>query len=82
MNDLSYLFEPRSVAIIGASDDPGKYGHRVMQSIIQAGFQGPIYGVNPNVAEVLGRKTYPSMQSLPERAGVHRDSGETGVGCD
>ena len=66
MSDLSRLFEPRSVAIIGASDDPGKYGNRVMQSIIEAGYTGPIYGINPNVAEVLGRKTYPSMQSLPE----------------
>ncbi len=68
MNDLSYLFEPRSVAIIGASDDPGKYGNRVMQSIIEAGFSGPIYGVNPTVAEVLGRKTYPS-DAEPARAG-------------
>ena len=67
MTDLSCLFEPRSVAIIGASDDPTKYGNRVMQSIIEAGFRGPVYGVNPNVAEVLGRKTYPSMRDIPER---------------
>lgn len=66
MNDLSCLFEPRSVAIIGASDDPTKYGNRVMQSIIDAGFQGPLYGVNPTVDEVLGRKAYPTMVSLPE----------------
>ena len=67
MTDLSCLFEPRSVAVIGASDDPGKYGNRVMQSIISAGFKGDIYGVNPNVAEVLGRKAYPSMQAIPEK---------------
>ncbi len=67
MTDLSCLFEPRSVAIIGASDDPGKYGNRVMQSIIDSGFGGPVYGINPNVAAVLGRKAYPTMVALPEK---------------
>ncbi|NLE94352.1 MAG: CoA-binding protein, partial [Dehalococcoidia bacterium] len=66
MKDLSALFEPHSVAIIGASDDPGKYGNRVMQSIVEAGFKGAIYGVNPNVSEVLGRKAYPSVRDVPE----------------
>jgi acyl-CoA synthetase (NDP forming) len=66
MESLSYLFEPRSVAVIGASDDPGKYGHRVMESIIDAGFEGPVYPINPNLPEVLGRKTYPSTRDLPE----------------
>lgn len=65
MGSLSYLFEPATVAVIGASDDPTKYGNRVMQSILDAGFQGPVYPVNPNVPEVLGRSTYPSMKDLP-----------------
>jgi len=66
MTDLSCLFEPRSVAIIGASDDTTKYGNRVMQSIVEAGFKGSVYGINPNVAEVLGRKAYPSVRDVPE----------------
>ena len=66
MSKLACLFEPRSVAVIGASDDRTKYGNRVMQSIIEAGYAGPIYGVNPNIATVLGRKAYPSMRDLPE----------------
>ena len=66
MNKLAYLFEPESVAIIGASDDPTKYGNRVMQSIIDAGYEWPIYPVNPTMSEVLGRKCFPTMQSLPE----------------
>ena len=66
MSRLSCLFEPASVAVIGASDVPTKYGNRVIQSIIDAGFQGTIYPVNPNVPEVLGRRTYASMQDLPE----------------
>ncbi|MBN1857026.1 MAG: CoA-binding protein, partial [Dehalococcoidia bacterium] len=66
MNKLTYLFEPGSIAVIGASDDPKKYGNRVMQSILDAGYQGAVYPVNPNVPEVLGHKTIPSMQDLPE----------------
>ena len=66
MNSISYLFEPESVAVIGASDDPTKYGNRVMQSIIDAGYEWPIYPVNPNVPEVLGRKAFPRMQDIPE----------------
>ena len=66
MNDLSFLFEPRTVAVVGASDDPGKYGNRVMQSIIEAGFKGTVHGINPNVTEVLGRKAYPSVRAVPE----------------
>ncbi len=66
MTDLTCLFEPHSVAVIGASDDPGKYGNRVMQSILESGFAGPVHPINPNVAKVLGFTSYPSMRSLPE----------------
>lgn len=66
MTDLTCLFEPRSVAVIGASDDSGKYGNRVMRSIIEAGFEGPIYPVNPNVEQVQGRTAYRSVRELPE----------------
>ncbi len=66
MEALTCLFEPRSVAVIGASGDPSKYGHRVMESILDAGYKGPVYPVNPNLSEVLGRRTYPSIRDLPE----------------
>jgi len=66
MEPLTCLFEPRSVAVVGASNDPGKYGHRVMESILDAGYQGPVYPVNPNLPEALGRRTYPSVRELPE----------------
>ncbi len=65
MPDLTCLFEPRSVAVIGASDDPGKYGNRVMQSILESGFQGPVFPINPNVTDVLGHTSYPSTRALP-----------------
>jgi len=65
MKDLWALFEPHSVAVVGASDDPGKYGNRVMQSIIEAGFKGEVFGINPNMTEVLGRRAYPSVSAVP-----------------
>jgi len=37
-----------------------------MESILDAGYKGPVYPVNPNLSEVLGRRTYPSIRDLPE----------------
>lgn len=66
MNKLSYLFEPHSVAVVGASGDPAKPGHRLARSIIDGGYQGKVYLVNPNAAKVLGRVTYPSIRDIPD----------------
>jgi acyl-CoA synthetase (NDP forming) len=63
-SQLDALFAPRSVAVIGASEDPGKAGHAMMCSL--AGFPGPLYPVNPKAAEVLGRDAYASPGDLPE----------------
>ena len=48
MNRLQHLFRPESVAVIGASDVENKYGHRVLKNIIEGGFGGRIYPVNPS----------------------------------
>ena len=45
--DIQYLFEPRGVAIIGASRDKSKIGHKFVQNISASGYQGRIYPVNP-----------------------------------
>lgn len=58
---LDVLFAPRSVAIIGASSDPRRFGGKPIQYLLQAGFEGPIYPVNPARAEVQGLKAYPSI---------------------
>jgi len=63
---LDALFRPRSVAIIGASRTPGKVGHILTQNIIESGFEGSIYPINPNAEEILGKKCYPSVAEVPE----------------
>ncbi|MEA1871574.1 MAG: CoA-binding protein, partial [Candidatus Bipolaricaulota bacterium] len=57
--DIEYLFEPRSVAVIGASQNKAKIGYRIVENIVSRGYQGEIYPVNPKGAEVLGKKIYP-----------------------
>jgi len=63
---LEAIFNPRSVAVIGASDNPGKLGSHVMRSLIEGGYPGKIFPVNPGKDEILGIKTYPSLLQVPE----------------
>lgn len=63
---MKLLFEPSSVAVIGASNDRSKWGYRVMSNIIRGGFGGRLYPVNPGSSEVLGVKAYPRVTDLPE----------------
>ncbi len=67
MARLKVLFEPTSVAVVGASNDPSKWGFRIFSNIISGGFQGRIYAVNTSVPEVLNIKTYPRVTDIPER---------------
>jgi acyl-CoA synthetase (NDP forming)/GNAT superfamily N-acetyltransferase len=60
------LLTPRSVAVIGASNDTGKIGHAVFASLLSYGFQGPIYPVNPGVRHVGGVRAYPSVLDVPD----------------
>jgi len=64
--NLDVLFEPRSVAIIGASGTPHKAGNDVIQNILANEFGGKLYLVNPRGGEILGHRVYPSIQDLPE----------------
>jgi acetyltransferase len=63
--NLAKLLSPRSVAIVGANDK-GNPGARALQNIINVGFDGAIYPVNPNYETLNGRKCYPSLTALPE----------------
>ena len=61
MNDLDPLFKPRSIAVIGASSDPGKIGGRPVFNLQRFGYAGAIYPINPRVAEVQGLVAYPAI---------------------
>ena len=65
MNSLKYMFRPESVAIVGASDDPEKWGHGVLRNIIEGGYEGRIYAVNPRADTVLGMSCYKTLADIP-----------------
>ncbi|MHB0923374.1 MAG: acetate--CoA ligase family protein [Bellilinea sp.] len=62
---LNKLLTPKSVAVIGASATPGKIGWSVMKNLIDGGYAGPIYPINPTTSEILGIKAYPSVMDVP-----------------
>lgn len=64
---LNAFFYPSSVAVIGASREPGKLGHEILKNIIEAGFRGELYPVNPKADEILGLKCYPSIKDVPSK---------------
>ncbi|MFJ7996147.1 acetate--CoA ligase family protein [Streptomyces sp. NPDC096310] len=59
-------FRPRSVAVIGASDDPGRISGRALHYLLRAGYQGAVYPVNHKRATVQGLSAYPSLDAVPE----------------
>lgn len=63
---LDPLFHPKTVAVIGAKDDPGSVGRTIMLNLISGSFQGRIYPINPKRDQVLGLKAYPSVIAVPE----------------
>jgi acetate---CoA ligase (ADP-forming) len=63
---LDAVFKPRSIAIIGASQDETKIGGRPVYFLRKYGFAGKIYPVNPRSSEVQGLLAYPSVTALPE----------------
>jgi len=60
------LFEPDSIAIIGASKEELKVGHIVLRNLLQSKYEGKIYPVNPKADEILGIKCYASVTDIPD----------------
>ena len=65
MSGFRPMIEPRSVAVIGASADPKKSGNFLLKNILDCGYEGEVYPINPKGGEILGRKTYPSVLDVP-----------------
>jgi acyl-CoA synthetase (NDP forming) len=63
---LRLALDPRSIALIGASENPNKIGGRPLLYLQRFGYRGRIYPINPNRPEVQGVKSYPDLASLPE----------------
>ena len=66
-DSLDAFFDPRSVAILGASRIPGKIGHEILRNLKLSGFDRPIYPINPNARSILGYKTYPDIQEVKDQ---------------
>jgi len=64
--DISYFFDPKSIAVIGASETAGKVGNTVLNSIIKSGYSGKIIPINPRSDEILGYKAYKSVLDVPK----------------
>jgi acetate---CoA ligase (ADP-forming) len=62
---LHPVFQPRSVAVIGASRDPASLGYRLLDALSSGGFHGSVYAVNPNATSVHSIPAYPSARELP-----------------
>ena len=63
--DLDALFDPRSVAVVGASNDPLKWGYGLSRGALRGSARRDVYLVNRNGSEVLGRASYRSLEELP-----------------
>lgn len=62
---LEGFFTPDSIVVVGVAREPGKVGHYVFKNLIEGGFAGEVWPVNPKADEILGRTCYPDVASLP-----------------
>src|SRR5659263_556543 len=63
---LDKIFNPKSIALIGASDQEGSVGYILMKNLTEMGYQGHVYPVNIRKPEILGKKAYPIVSQIPE----------------
>jgi len=64
-DNLNYFYEPKSIALIGASVKELSIGNIIIKNLVHYGFTGPIYPINPKVDEIRGIKAYPSIMDVP-----------------
>jgi len=91
---LDVFFEPESVALIGATENPGSVGRTVLWNLMSTPFGGTVYPVNPKRPSVLGIRAYPNIAAVPEKVdlavvttpaasipGIIRECVDAGVGA-
>jgi len=66
IDELKAIFQPRSIAVIGASRSHLKIGHETLLNTLVGGFKGKVYPVNPEATEIMGLKTYPSVLAIED----------------
>lgn len=68
--DIKCLFEPRTVAVIGASHAPTKIGYKIVQNIVSSGYTGKVFPVNPKGGKILGLPVFTAIGDIPEEIDV------------
>ncbi|HEV8375147.1 MAG TPA: CoA-binding protein, partial [Candidatus Polarisedimenticolia bacterium] len=63
---LDAIFRPKSVAVVGASRRPGSIGSEILGKLLEGGFEGAVYPVNPHTSFLHSIKCYPSVRSIPD----------------
>ncbi len=89
---LDAFFRPKSVAVIGASDSPEKLGHEILKNLLQGGFPGALYPINPKSEKILNLQCFKNVKDVPDSVDLAviiiparfviqavRDCGEKGV---
>jgi len=61
---MDIFFNPRSVAIVGASTNPDRLNYNLVKNLLKFNFPGDVYPVNPSAREILGLKAYPSVKDI------------------
>ncbi|MFW5488239.1 MAG: acetate--CoA ligase family protein [Desulfovibrio sp.] len=67
---LNEIYNARSIALIGASQDPNKAGYQVLKLLIDEGYEGKVFPVHPKESEILGLKCYPSILDIPDAVDI------------
>jgi acetyl coenzyme A synthetase (ADP forming)-like protein len=62
---MKRIFSPEGIAVIGASTDPSKLGYSTVKNIIDGGYKGKIYPINPKADQILGLKCYANVKDIP-----------------
>ena len=65
-SNLDVIFNPKSIALVGASEEEGSVGYILMKNLTELGYKGIVYPVNLHKPEILGKKAYPEISKLPQ----------------
>lgn len=64
--ELDYIFNPKSIAIVGASTEPTKLGNRILSNLVNRKYSGRLFPINPHNKQILGFRVYSSVVDVPE----------------
>ncbi len=68
--NIRVLFEPKSIAVVGAARDESKIGYKILKNILSGGYRGKVYPINPQGGEILGLQAYRSIEEVKEPVDV------------